>query len=193
KPAPVSVTAASLKDVFEQRLNPPETTPPQFDEAQLGINKLLAQLLPEKTEDHTPEGFFSGNWNEDDMGRVKDHLRSHSLQSADGEDQLSYTDLIEIPNDDLAYLYNHYRLVALESCFLKGYAIFHLGFQHILVHWRILSWAEARSLIPPSQNGFRPGYRTNNNPFILQCLKEWARAHGQSLYVACVDFTNFIP
>ncbi|KAJ6484252.1 hypothetical protein C8R45DRAFT_763380, partial [Mycena sanguinolenta] len=83
KPAPVSVTAASLKDVFERRLNPPETTPPQFDEAQLGINKLLAQLLPEKTEDHTPEGFFSGNWNEDDMGRLKDHLRSHSLQNAE--------------------------------------------------------------------------------------------------------------
>ncbi|KAJ6579025.1 hypothetical protein B0H10DRAFT_2198817 [Mycena sp. CBHHK59/15] len=30
-------------------------------------------------------------------------------------------------------------------------------------------------------------------PFILRCLKEWARAHGHTLYVACVNFTNAFP
>jgi hypothetical protein len=78
-----------------------------------------------------------------------------------------------------------YRLIAIESCFLKGLTI--------LVHWRIFDWAETRGLIPPYQNGFRPGYRTNNNPFILWCLKEWARAQGHILFVASVDFTNTFP
>ncbi|KAJ6467392.1 hypothetical protein C8R45DRAFT_838633, partial [Mycena sanguinolenta] len=182
KPAPIFVTASSLKDVFERRLNPPEILPDEFDSVQHSINKLLAGLLPETTEDHTFEQFFTRKWNVDDMGRLKDHLRKNSLDSAAGEDQCSYVDLLEIPNEDLM---DSYQLIALESCFLKGYTI--------LSHWRILEWAESRGLISPSQNGFRPGYRTNNNPFILRCLKEWARANGKTLYVACVDFTNAFP
>ncbi|KAJ7614278.1 hypothetical protein DFH06DRAFT_919067, partial [Mycena polygramma] len=82
KPAPISVTAASLKEVFEKRLNPPKILPSQFDAAQHGINKILARLLPDKTEDDTPEGFFSQKFNEKDMGRLKDHLRKHSLDSS---------------------------------------------------------------------------------------------------------------
>ena len=76
-------------------------------------------------------------------------------------------------------------LIALESCFLKGLTM--------LIHWRIADWAQARGLIPPWQNGFRAGYRTNNNPFILRCAKEWARAHGYTLYVAAVDASNAFP
>ncbi|KAJ7267674.1 hypothetical protein B0H12DRAFT_1010323, partial [Mycena haematopus] len=196
KPVPIAVTAASLKDVFEKRLNPPAITPSEFDSTQLSMNEMLAAMIPEMTDDPSPEGFFTREWNEDDMGRLKDHIRTHSLDSAAGEDQTAYMDLMQIPNEDLMALYNEctdrgdgpsicYRLVVLESCFLKGYTI--------LSHWRILDWAKARNLIPPSQNGFRPGYRTNNNPFILRCLKEWARAHGHMLYVACIDFTNAFP
>ncbi|KAJ6522567.1 hypothetical protein B0H19DRAFT_973306, partial [Mycena capillaripes] len=196
KPAPISVTADELKDVFEKRLNPPAVLPPQFDSAQHKINKILATLIPEKTEDKTPEGFFTHKWTEDDMGRLKDHIRKHSLGSTPGEDDTSYVDLLEIPNEDLAYLANQcvdkgdgpticYRLIALESCFLKALTI--------LIHWRIADWAEVRGLIPPWQNGFRPGYRTNNNPFILRCAKEWARAHGYTLYVAAVDATKAFP
>jgi hypothetical protein len=33
RPAPISVTADELKDVFEKRLNPPKVLPPQFDSA----------------------------------------------------------------------------------------------------------------------------------------------------------------
>jgi hypothetical protein len=80
---------------------------------------------------------------------------------------------------------NSYRLIALESCFLKGLTI--------LVHWRIFDWEDTRGLIPPYQNGFRPGYRTNNNRFILRCLNVWARAQGHTIHVACVDFTNAFP
>ncbi|KAJ6574597.1 hypothetical protein B0H19DRAFT_986206, partial [Mycena capillaripes] len=160
------------------------------------MNAILAGLIPDTTEDNSEEGFFSERWGDEDMGRLKDHIRKHSLDSAEGEDHTSYAELLEIPNDDLAYLCNEcvdrrggpsicYRLIALQSCFLKGLTI--------LIHWRIFDWAEARGLIPPWQNGFRPGYRTNNNPFILRCLKEWARAHGKTMYVACVDFTNAFP
>ncbi|KAJ6618094.1 hypothetical protein B0H10DRAFT_1649681, partial [Mycena sp. CBHHK59/15] len=156
-----------------------------------------ASLLPKVTEDHNPEGFFTQKWNEDDMGRLNDRLCKHSMDSSSGEDQTMYSELLEILNDDLAFLCNEYsyRLMVLESCFLKAIMI--------LIHWHIFDWAEARGLILPAQTGFRPGYRTNNNPFILRCLKEWARAHGTidkiskwylthsfTFYVACVDFMN---
>jgi hypothetical protein len=123
-------------------------------------------LLPEKTEDTTPEGFFIRKWTVEDMGRLKDHLRKHSLASAAGEAAASCVDLMEIPNEDLAYLCNEcvvrkggptvwfisaligilkrtksqdnpdsYRLIALESCFLKALTI--------LMHWRIHDWSAA--------------------------------------------------
>ncbi|KAJ6497211.1 hypothetical protein C8R47DRAFT_972592, partial [Mycena vitilis] len=186
RPAPISVTADELKDVFEKRLNPPVVVPPQFDSAQHKINPILSSVLPEKTEDTSSEGFFTRKWTEDDMGKLKDHIRKHSMDSAPGEDNTSYVDLLEIPNEDLAYLANQYSYrIALESCFLKALTM--------LIHWRIADWAQARGLIPPWQNGFRPGYRTNNNPFILRCAREWARAHGYTLYVAAVDATNAFP
>jgi hypothetical protein len=205
-----------LKDTFEKRLSPPKILPSQFDEAQHAINQILSGLLPETTEDQTPEGFFSRRWKEGDIGRLKDHLRKHSLDSSSGEDQTTYADLLAVPNEDLAPLYNectargdapsiffmtlligilkrlkpqdnpdNYRIVALESCFLKCLTI--------LVHWAILDWAEAQALIPRFQNGFCPGYRINNNPFILHCLNEWTKASGFKLYVAVISPTLSHP
>jgi hypothetical protein len=89
------------------------------------------------------------------------------LHSTPGEDTVSYVDLLEIPNEDLAYLADQcvekndaptiwfmtaligilkrvkphdnpdsYKVIALESCFLKGLTM--------LVHWRIAGWAESR-------------------------------------------------
>ncbi|KAJ7737398.1 hypothetical protein B0H16DRAFT_1228379, partial [Mycena metata] len=81
KPAPISVTADELKEVFEKRLNPPEVLPPQFDSAQHKINKILSTSMPDQTEDTTPEGFFTHAWTENDMGRLKNHIRNHSLDS----------------------------------------------------------------------------------------------------------------
>ncbi|KAF8174436.1 hypothetical protein K438DRAFT_1450032, partial [Mycena galopus ATCC 62051] len=68
-----------------------------------------------------------------------------------------------------------YRIIALESCFLKLLTL--------LIHKRTTDWANSRGLIPNYQNGFREGYRTNNNPFIL-------RSDGRTLFVAAVDATN---
>ncbi|KAJ6563198.1 hypothetical protein B0H10DRAFT_1662552, partial [Mycena sp. CBHHK59/15] len=95
-----------LKDVFEKRLNIPNPLLPQFDSAQHKISNILAGLLPEKTEDTTPEGFFSKKWTEDDIAALKDYLRKHSLDSTPGEDGASYAELMEIPNKDLAFLAN---------------------------------------------------------------------------------------
>ncbi|KAK7049160.1 hypothetical protein R3P38DRAFT_2479134, partial [Favolaschia claudopus] len=66
QPLGISVTADELRDVFRGRLNPPEILPPQFDSTQHKINQTLASLLPEVTQDSTPEGFFSEKWTEDD-------------------------------------------------------------------------------------------------------------------------------
>lgn len=63
----------------------------------------------------------------------------------------------------------------------------------LLIHKRITDWANTRGLIPDYQNGFREGYRTNSNPFILRCVKEWVRAKNLTLYVAAVDATNAFP
>jgi hypothetical protein len=61
-----------------------------------------------------------------------------------------------------------------------------------LIHKRITDWATEHGLIPDFQNGFREGYRTNNNLVILRCVKEWARSEGLTLYVA-VYATNAFP
>ncbi|KAJ7110402.1 hypothetical protein C8R44DRAFT_633951, partial [Mycena epipterygia] len=187
-PVPVSVTAHDLKEVFEARLNPPTVLPDSFDAAQHTINTLLADIIPETTEDSTPEGFFSRDWTEDDVAKLKDHIRKNSLDSATGEDAVLYAEILDIPNDDLlASIPDSYRIIALESCVLKVSEV------PVKDSMRITDWANARGLIPDYQNGFRAGYRTNNNPFILRCVKEWACAQGSTVYVAAVDATNAFP
>jgi hypothetical protein len=104
KPAPISVTADELKDVFEKRLNPPEVLPPQFDSAQHKINQVLATLLPEKTEDTKVSSLKSGQ--RTTWADSKTIFRKHSLDSTASEDNTSYVDLLEIPNEDLTYLAN---------------------------------------------------------------------------------------
>ncbi|KAJ6570729.1 hypothetical protein B0H10DRAFT_1714547, partial [Mycena sp. CBHHK59/15] len=108
--------------------------------------------------------------------------------SASGEDAVLYAEIMDIPNDVLI-------LLCIECirrqdgptilCILKVLSL--------LIHKQITDWANTRGHIPDYQNGFREGYRTNNNPFILRCVKEWARAHGLTIYVAGVDATNAFP
>jgi hypothetical protein len=216
RPAPIAVTAEDLRVVFEGRLNPAPIMPSSFDQAQHKINQTLGSLIPEHTDDPTPEKFFSAEWLEDDGAWVKNHLLTHSLDSASGEDAITYADIMDIPNEDIVRLCNEcvrlrdvptiwlrniiigllkrgkpgeipnsYRIIALESCFLKILTL--------LIHRRITQWAAARGLIPDWQNGFREKYRTNNNPFVLRCVRDWARAHGKTVYVAAIDATNAFP
>lgn len=78
-----------------------------------------------------------------------------------------------------------YRTIGLECVLLKMLTL--------LIDKRVRAWAEARKLLPPTQNGFRPGFRTNNNAFILRCAAERAAADGKPLFVASVDLTNAFP
>ncbi|KAJ7767181.1 hypothetical protein B0H16DRAFT_1521120 [Mycena metata] len=69
---------------------PAEVLPPQFDSAQHKINKILSTLIPDQTEDTIPEGFFAHAWTENDVGRLKNHICNHSLDSTPGEDEASW-------------------------------------------------------------------------------------------------------
>ena len=80
---------------------------------------------------------------------------------------------------------NNYRAVGLESCLLK--------LMTLLIHMQLVSWCEKYKILPPSQNGFRAGYRTNNNAFILRCAIDRARAEGKTLYVMFADISNAFP
>lgn len=55
KPDPIAVTAESLREVFEKRLNPPAVMPTAFDEIQHKINQTLASVIQKTTQDTQPE------------------------------------------------------------------------------------------------------------------------------------------
>ncbi|KAF5345768.1 hypothetical protein D9758_011866 [Tetrapyrgos nigripes] len=80
---------------------------------------------------------------------------------------------------------NNYCPIALESCFLK--------FSTLLVLQKLTSAAESGNLLPPSQNGFHSGHRTNNNTFILRSLIEHACSNNEILFVAFVNISNAFP
>jgi hypothetical protein len=63
-----------------------------------------------------------------------------------------------------------YRLVSLECCLLKVLTM--------LFDKRLREWAAAKNIIPNMQNGFRPGYRTDDKCFILVCAIARARPEG---------------
>jgi hypothetical protein len=74
---------------------------------------------------------------------------------------------------------------SLECCLLK--------FMTLLIDHRLREWAEAHSILPDSQNGFREGYQTHNNSFVLRTAIEKARAEGKVLYIAFIDLKNAFP
>ncbi|KAJ6543113.1 hypothetical protein B0H19DRAFT_1077126 [Mycena capillaripes] len=83
-PIPISVTAESLRNVSEKRLNPPASLPESFDAFQHKINRMLARLIPKTTSDSSEEQFFSKEFTEEHMAWAKDQIRKHGLDSASG-------------------------------------------------------------------------------------------------------------
>jgi hypothetical protein len=214
KRAPL-VSLSQLAACFEKRMNAPEPPPPSFNIRLMQAAEERAKAIPVPSVDRSPDQTFSGRIVAKDLEWAKEHLKSHSRTAA-GLDRQHYDRILGIDNEVLCRVINEcinrndapsvwlttliaaipkkdkpltdaksYRTVGLESCFLKLICL--------LIHKRIYDWAEARGIIPASQNGFRKTYRTNNNTFVLRCMIERARAEGRTLWVAFLDITNAFP
>ncbi|PBK81352.1 hypothetical protein ARMGADRAFT_948379, partial [Armillaria gallica] len=78
-----------------------------------------------------------------------------------------------------------YHAIDLESVMLK--------MMTCIIHKKLLHWADKLGVILPSQNGFQPGFHTNNNVLILCTMIEQACAEGKTLWIGFVDISNAFP
>ncbi len=102
-----SVSADDLKMVFEQRLNPPNFLPPDFDEIQHKLNSMRASMIPDRTQDHSTGKYFFSLWKGEEIADLKEHIRKWSLMdSAFSDDGVLYLHIMNIENNDLAELFN---------------------------------------------------------------------------------------
>ena len=74
---------------------------------------------------------------------------------------------------------NNYRGITVGHVLGKLYAL--------VLNLRLSAWAEAKGKRARGQAGFRRGFRTTDNCFILRALVERARAQGVKLYICAVD------
>jgi len=74
---------------------------------------------------------------------------------------------------------NNYRGITVGHVLGKLYAL--------MLNWRLSAWAEANGKRAAGQAGFRKGFRTTDNCFVLRALVERARAKGAKLYICAVD------
>ncbi|KAF5383608.1 hypothetical protein D9615_003499 [Tricholomella constricta] len=216
RPAETEVSLDVLTNELRARMNAPLEMPASFNREQLALNKVLAAALPTYGVDTTPDGLFSRAFGEEEIAWGKNHVRTHTIDSATGADGYTYRDIMAIPNAKIAELLNaclnemeipsrwlaslvigipkpekdrkaavNYRLIVLECCLLKFFTL--------LIDRRVRDYAERHAIIPETQNGFREGYRTNNNPFILRTMTEKAKAEGTPLYIAYIDLKNAFP
>lgn len=211
-----AVALDALRNVFMHRMNMPVVPPAEFAEEDLQRMRDLAAEIPECTIDATEGRHFSRRFTVKEVAALKAKIRTAALGSSRGIDNKSYKQLLDIPNDVLCELFNaclevrnvpkmwlttvltailkrkldpslaeSYRTIGLECCLLK--------FLTMLFDGRIREWVAAADLLPKSQNGFRAGYRTNNNAFILRCAIDRARAQKNVLYLGSVDISNAFP
>ncbi|KAJ6631076.1 hypothetical protein B0H10DRAFT_1682584, partial [Mycena sp. CBHHK59/15] len=185
RPMKPAVTPEQLHDSFKACLNPPELVPDHFDADPHEIVSALANTIPKHMQDHTPQGFFSRRITEDDIKRIKVKLRKRSYCSAQGINAVSYSRIMTIPNEVLVELFHACLDITVECYLLKVLTL--------LFDERLHEWAEANRVIPDSQNSFRPGYRTEDNCFILICAIARACAESKPLYVFFGDMTNMFP
>ena len=74
---------------------------------------------------------------------------------------------------------NNYRGITVGHVLGKLYAL--------MLNNRLTAWAEASGVRAKGQAGFRQGFRTIDNCFVLRALVERARAKGIKLYICAVD------
>jgi hypothetical protein len=106
RPIKPGVTPSQLHESFKARLNPPDEIPEHFDKDLHEIISGLADTIPRRTTDQTPQGFFSRWITEDDIKRIKVKLGKKSFRSAHGIDAVSYSKIMTIPNDVLVNLFH---------------------------------------------------------------------------------------
>jgi Reverse transcriptase (RNA-dependent DNA polymerase) len=76
--------------------------------------------------------------------------------------------------------WGNYRPIAVMQAIAKVFAS--------VLNMRLMTWAEANGIRAKSQAGFRPGYSTSMQAFILSHLIEQHRHQKKPLYVCFVDF-----
>ncbi|KAL1671223.1 hypothetical protein EV122DRAFT_285181 [Schizophyllum commune] len=89
-------------------MNLPHKLPPSFNALLHAATRDEADRIPERAIDHSPGAIFSRPFVEEDLdsGWVKRRLRKHAGRVAAGIDHVTYQDILSIPNDALASLYN---------------------------------------------------------------------------------------
>ncbi|KAJ6551324.1 hypothetical protein B0H19DRAFT_950219 [Mycena capillaripes] len=185
KPVKPRVTIDQLHNSFKARLNPPAEIPDSFDGNLHEIATALNDTIPGRTQDRTPQRFFSRKITVADIQQIKKKLRKKTSRRSSGIDEVTYAKIMTIPNEALVKLFQTYRLVGMECGLLQMYTM--------LLDERLREWGDANDFIPDSQNGFRPNRRTDDNSFILLCAIQHARAEGKTLYVFFGDITNAFP
>lgn len=190
-------------------------TPPHFDRNYRDLLRHIIDNLPERTVDYSADQIFSRDVTDREVANAKARIIEH-LKTAKGIDAHSYADVLTLSNSRVAELLSmclskrliptawkatllaavpkakgpysdpeNYRMIALECCMLK--------LMTLILEARIREYTERENIIPPSQNGFRPGYRTENNPFLIRVAMETAHRQGKPLFAAFVDFRNAFP
>ena len=74
---------------------------------------------------------------------------------------------------------NNYRGITVGHVLGKLYAL--------MLNCRLTEWTEAQGVRAVGQAGFRKGFRTTDNCFVLRAVVERARANGTKLYICAVD------
>ncbi|KAL1937495.1 hypothetical protein VTO73DRAFT_13147 [Trametes versicolor] len=175
-----------LHDVFERRMNPEEREERGLLPALLAMDAVYVDSWPSATTDESPTGAFSRPFSIAEIEAVKAHLTAMDCGKARGPDNVSYEDVLNIPNEDLQALFQA-RIARCLVSHVADYLILTL-----LIDRRMREWADEEQLVP-LQNRFRSGFRTDNNVFMLKTAIDQARANGDTLWVAFVDLTNAFP
>ncbi|KAF5387236.1 hypothetical protein D9757_006871 [Collybiopsis confluens] len=211
---PDLISLEELFSCFVPRMNPVSNLPQEIH-CRMKEEQTRSSSLPSK-----PSIFpvLNEQIAESDVEKAKAHLSKSEPSSATGADSISYNWILDLDNTLLCRLLNacvdqrqiptswlitlitairklgkgrdftsakEYRTIGLESCLLK--------FLTLIIHMKLAQAAEAAGIIPPSQNGFRAGYRTNNNVLVLRTLVESSRSRGETVFVAFVDISNAFP
>ncbi|KAJ3545838.1 hypothetical protein NMY22_g2280 [Coprinellus aureogranulatus] len=216
KPRALRLGIGAFRKDFQNRMNPPSVLPSTFDSNRFNEDRERALAMPERTIDISPNLSFSRPFTTEEVIWAKRQIKDRPAKSARGIDGVSYQDLLRISSEKLRELFNTcverlqvpnlwtistliaipkphkslddprgYRLISLNSCVAKVMTL--------LMDRRLREFINSIQLLPDSQNGFREGFRTVNNAFVLRHCIDKARAQGKCLVALSIDITNAFP